>query len=168
MELLSWDLISPIEYSVGEELNFNLHFEAPADTESKKFYVLGGLYTPDETYIAGSLFGILKAAGVDYGVNDTAYTSIWELDPEEGVDLPCKFNLSRTNCLLALFLVRMVGDEPNIDDDEELAQIQAQLVSPIPVGEQIGNIISQYAVPLALIGMMVGVVTIAGRGLFKE
>jgi len=130
MALLSWDLVSPVEYAAGQELVFNLHFEAPANTEAKKFYILGGLYTVDGTYIPDTLFGILKAAEVDYGVNDPAYMSLWELEPEQAVDLPCRFILSQSNCLVALFLMRMVGDAPSLSDDEQIAQILVELTPP--------------------------------------
>ncbi len=136
MALLSSDLASPLEYTAGEEIDFTLHFEAPANAEAKKFYLLGGLYT-DTTYISGSLFGILKAAEVDYGVNSATYMSLWELDPEEAVELPCKFIINRSDCLLVLFLMEMVGDEPELDSDVEIAQILIQLVTPIPIEEEI-------------------------------
>lgn len=130
MAILSWDLVSPVEYIALGELDFNLHFEAPENTKKKKFYILGGLYT-DATYIPDTSFGILKAAEVDYGINDADYVTLWELEPEEEVDLPCKFILDRSNCLLALFLMRMVGDEPSVDDDEQLALIQVELTAPV-------------------------------------
>lgn len=167
MALLSCDLTDPVEYSADNELDFNLHFEAPTNTGKKKFYVLGGLYT-DTSYLSGSLFGILRAVGVDYGINDLTYASIYELEPEESVDLPCKFILNKTDCLLALFLMELVGDEINIDNDIEVAQIQVQLVSPIPIGEQVGGIISQYVTPLAFMGMMVGVLGIIGKEVFRR
>ena len=155
MALISTDLVSPVEYTAGQELSFNLHFEAPADTEAKKFYIMGGLYT-DTTYISGSIFGVLKVAEVDYGVNDATYMSIWELDPEQAVDLPCKFIFNRSNCLLALFLRRMVGDEPSLDDDEDLAQVSVQLTAPVPVSiwEQITPLVSVVFL-LGMVAMMV-------------
>ncbi|GAJ10519.1 unnamed protein product, partial [marine sediment metagenome] len=122
MALLSWDLVGPVEYSANQELDFNLHFEAPSNTTAKKFYIIGGLYT-NTTYISGSLFGILKAEEVDYGVNNAAYMSLWELDPEGGIELPCKFIINRSDCLLVLFLMEMVSDEPELDNDVEVAQI---------------------------------------------
>ncbi len=166
MALLSSDLVSPIEYSAGEELNFNLHFEAPADTKAEKFYVLGGLYT-DTTYVSSSLFGILKAAEVDYGVNDPTYISIWELEPEEAVDLPCCFIFNRTNHLLALFLMRMVGDESSLDEDEQVTQIQAQLTAPKTAWEQIRDMINQNIMPLTAAALMLGMVGLAGREIVK-
>lgn len=167
MTLLSCDLISPVSYDAGQELSFNLHFEAPVDTRVKNFYILGGLYT-DTTYVSGSLFGVLKAAEVDYGVNDATYMSIWELEPEEAVDLPCRFTFNQTNCLLALFLMRMVGDEPSIDSDEQLAQIQALLAVPKTVWEQVQDVISQNVVPLAAVGLMLGIVALVGREIVKK
>lgn len=167
MALLSWDLASPLEYTAGEEISFNLHFEAPANAVAEKFYLLGGLYT-DTTYLSGTLFGILKAAEVDYGVNDPAYLSIWELEPEEAVDLPCKFILNRSDCLLVLFLMKMVGETPSLDDDEELAQIQVQLTALIPIEEEIPGMITQFVIPLAILGMTFGIVGVLGRGMFKR
>lgn len=166
MLLLSSDLVSPVEYTAGNELDFNLHFEAPSNTEAEKFYILGCLYT-NTTYLSGSLFGILRPAEVDYAINDPAYISIWELEPGEGVDLPCKFILSGSNCLLVLFLMRMVGDEPSLDDDEELAQIQTQLTAPVPVEEGIVTVITQSIIPLAAIGLVLGIVGFMARGMFK-
>ena len=156
-EYLSCDLVSPTEYTAGEELSFNLHFEAPGDTVPQKFYILGALYT-DTTYLSGTLFGLLKAAEVDYAVNSDTYISLWELEPEEVVDLPCRLTLDRSDCILALFLMKMAGDAPNLDTDEVVDQVQVQLASPVPAWEQI----TQSMIPvvgvvmvLALVGMMV-------------
>ena len=162
MTLLSWDLTSPLDFVIGGELSFNLHFEAPANTTAKKFYIVGGLYT-DTTYIPGSLFGILKVAEVDYGVNDVTYSSIWELEPDEVVELPCRFTFNQTNCLLALFLMRMVSDIPNLDSDEQIAQIQTQLTAPKTILEEIGNIFPYIAAAMTLV--LVGLVV---SGLFKK
>lgn len=153
MALLSWDLTSPLSYAVGEELILNLHFEAPANTTPKKFYILGGLYI-DTTYISDSLFGILKAAEVDYGINSTTYMSLWALEPGEGVDLPCKLALNHSDCLLALFLMRMVGDEVSLGSDEVVAQVSAQLAAPKPNWGQIQDAISRNIIPIAAIGLL--------------
>lgn len=160
---LSWDLVSPVEYTLGEELNFNLHFEAPSNTTTKKFYIIGGLYT-DTTFISGSLFGVLKAADVDYGVNSSTYMSAWELEPEQVVDLPCRFIINRTNCLLALFLMEMVGDEVDLDNDIEVAQILTELAAPIPVEEEI----MLGVTPLVGGIMLLGIVTMMIQGVFKR
>lgn len=162
MALLSSDLVSPTDYTAGEELAFNLHFEAPANTEAEKFYILGALYS-DTTYIPDTLFYILRAAGVDYGINDTGYLTLWELEPEVGVDLPCKFILGRTNCLLALFLMKMVGDEPSIELDEEVAQITVQLTAPVSVWEGLMPFVGGVMM-LVMVGMMVSGM---GKGLSK-
>ncbi len=163
MVLLSWDLVSPSRYTANNELNFNLHFKAPANTAEKKFYILGGLYT-NTTYISGSLFGILKAAEVDYGVNSPTYMSLWELESEEAVELPCKFIINRSDCLLALFLMEMVGDEVEIDNDIEVAQITTELVTPIPIEEAF----MQSAIPLIGGVVLLGVVGMIVKGMFKE
>lgn len=162
MAYISWDLASPLEYTADQEIDFNLHFEAPANATEKKFYILGGLYTIDEGYIPGSLFGILKAAEVDYGVNSVTYMSVWELDPEEAVELPCKFIINRSDCLLVLFLMEMVGDTSNLDNDIEVAQILTELTTPIPVS------IWETIIPLVGLVMMLGLVTPMMKGMFKR
>lgn len=159
--MISWDLVSLVDYTAGNELEFNLHFKAPANTTAKKFYILGGLYT-DTTYISGSLFGILKAAEVDYGVNSTTYISVWELDPEEEVELSCKFIINKSNCLLALFLMEMVGDEVDLNNDIEIAQISVQLVAPVPVS------IFDQITPLISVAFLFGIIGIMMKGMFKK
>lgn len=165
MALLSWDLISPLSYSISNELSFNLYFEAPINTTPEKFYIIGGLYT-DTTYIPDSLFGVLKAAEVDYGVNSTTYISLWILEPGEGVELPCRFIFNRSDCLLALFLMRMVGEEINFSTDEVVAQISVQLVAPKTVfWEQIQDVIGKNIIPIAVLVLLSGIVadTLMGR-----
>jgi len=159
-EYLSWDLVTPVEYTAGEELSFNVHFEAP---EAGRYYVLGALYT-DTTYISGSLFGLLKAAEVDYAVNSGTYISLWELEPGEAVDLPCRLTFGRSDCTLALFLMKMAGDAPDLETDEVVDQVQVQLASPVPVWEQI----TQSLVPVVGVVMMLGMMGIMMWEAFKE
>ena len=153
MTLLSWDLISPLEYSANQELDFTLHFEAPDNATAKKFYVLGGLYIGTE-YITGSLFGILKAEEVEYGKNSATYISVWELDPEEAVELPCKFIINRSDCLLVLFLMEMLEDTAELDSDIEVAQILVQLTAPIPVEEEIMQSITPFIGGVVALGIL--------------
>ena len=160
-EYLSWDLVGPVEYSAGEELSFNLHFEAPGDTVAQNFYILGALYT-DTTYISGSLFGLLKAAEVDYAVNSDSYITLWELEPGESVDLLCRLTLDRSDCTLALFLMRMTGDTPSLEADEVIDQVQVQLTSPVPTWIQI----TQTVVPFVGVAMALGMVAIMVKGVF--
>jgi len=157
--MLSWDLTSPVEYTAGEELSFNLHFEAP---EAGRYYVLGGLYT-DTTYISGSLFGLLKAAEVDYAVNSDTYISLWELEPGEAVDLPCQLTFDHSDCTLALFLMKMAGDAPDLETDEVVDQVQAELSSPVPVWEQI----TQSMIPVVGMVMVLALVGAMVSGMFK-
>ncbi len=159
MALLSWDVVDPAEYAASQELVFNLHFEAPANTEAEKFYVLGGLYTADATYIPDTLFGILKSVDLDYGINDLVSMSLWELEPEQAVDLPCRFTLDRSDVILGLFLMRLVGDAPSLENDEQVAQIQVQLVAPTSILVQI--------MPLIVIVMMFMMITPMMKGMAK-
>lgn len=124
---LSWDLGAQVEYQAGQELQFILHFSAP---EAKKFYLLGALYTKDLAYIPGTIFGIFQPPGTDYGTGSTEYVTVWELEPEESVDLPCRLTLNRSDVVLGLFLFRMEGDTPSLDVDEDIAVVSVELVSP--------------------------------------
>jgi len=126
---LSWDLGTQVEYTAGEELGFNLHFSAPV---AGKYYLMGAFYTKELAYIPGTLFSIYVPSGVDYGIGSTGYTSVWELEPEGSVDLPCRLALDRSDIVLGLFLFRMEGDEPSLGIDEEIASISTELVSPAP------------------------------------
>jgi len=159
-EYLSWDLVSPTEYTAGGELSFDLHFEAP---EAGRYYLLGALYT-DTTYLSGTLFGLIKAAEVDYAVNSNTYISLWELETEEAVDLSCRLTFNRSDCMMALFLMKMAGDIPSLETDQVIDQVQVQLVSPVPVWEQITE---------SMIPVVGGVMVLAMMGImmweaFKE
>jgi hypothetical protein len=150
--VLSWDLVSPVTYTAGEELSFNLHFEAPVNTEADRYYLLGALYS-DTSYISGSLFGILKPADVDYGVNDPTYMSVWELEPEQAVDLPCRFTFDRSDVILGLFLMKMLGTQPSLDADEQVASVSVQLSSqalPTP------PMTIESVLPMVVVVMMFG------------
>lgn len=131
---LSWNLVSPVEYTAGEELQFTLHLTAPEAVlpRKRKYYILSALYTKDLVYISGTLFSIYVPPGVDYGIGSTEYASVWELEPEQSVDLPCRLTLNRSDVILGLFLFRMEGDVPSLGVDEEIAFISAELVSPTP------------------------------------
>lgn len=130
---LSWDLVSPVEYQAGQELQFTLHFSAPEVMPGKrKYYILCALYTKDLVYIPGTLFAIYAPPGTDYGIGSIEYTSVWELEPEQSMDLPCQLTLDRSDVVLGLFLFRMEGDTPLLGVDEEIAVVSVELVSPAP------------------------------------
>lgn len=150
---ISWDLVSPIEYQAGQELQFTLHFSAPkAVSKKRKYYLLCALYTKDLVYISGTLFAIYVPPGVDYGIGSTEYASVWELEPEQSVDLPCRLALDRSDIVLGLFLFKMEGDVPSLGVDEEIASISAELVSPAPPWT-IESVMGPVAVVMAL-GML--------------
>ena len=163
MTLLSWDLVSPVEYEIGQELDFNLHFEAPENTGVGEFYILGGLY--DVTvYAPGSIFGVIIPAGASYGTNSPTHMSTWRLEPGQAVDLPCKFALNRTDIVMALFLQRITGDEPSLDGDEQIAQIQTQLDVPKTLLEQIPDMLN----PLVAVVVVVGMMQIMSKGISEN
>lgn len=151
---LSWDLESPVEYQAGQELQFTLHFVAPEAVWPRKgkYYILGALYTTALTYIPGTIFAIYVPPSVEYGIGSTEYTSVWELEPEESVDLPCRLTLSRSDVVLGIFLFRIEGDEPSLGVDEEIASVSAELVSPTPPWT-LGSIMSVVAAVMVL-GML--------------
>ena len=131
-ELLTWDLVSPVEYASGQELQFTLHFSAPEVGGQRKYYLLCALYTKDLVYISGTLFSIYVPPGIEYGIGSTQYASVWELAAGESVDLPSRLTLDRSDVVLGLFLFRMEGETPSLGVDEEIASISAELVSPVP------------------------------------
>jgi len=158
--MLSWDVTSPVEYTAGSELSFNLHFEP---SEAGRYYVLGALYL-DSTYESGSMFGLLKADGVDYAVNSDTYVSLWELGPEEAVDIPCRLTLDRSDCTLALFLMMMAGDNPDLGMDEVVDQVEADLVSPVTAWEGI----TQDIIPVVGGIMVLALVATMASSMFRR
>lgn len=126
---LYWDLVSPKEYAAEAELECVLTFSAP---EAGTYYLIGALYTTSLEYISGTLFGVLIPEGSNYAVNSPGYVSLWELEATEEQELPCKFTFNRSDVILGLFLMRMVGDEPSLDDDEQVGSLSVQLSAPVP------------------------------------
>jgi len=125
---LSWNLTSPVSYQAGQELECTISFTAP---EAGKYYLIGALYTALE-YIPGTLFGVLVPEGSDYAVNSVQYTSLWELEADESKVLPCKFTFDRSDVVLGIFLMKMVGDESSLEEDEQVGSLSVQLSSPAP------------------------------------
>lgn len=126
---LSWNLPSPVSYQAGQELELTLNFTAP---EAGKYYLLGALYTTTSEYISGTLFGVLLPEGSDYAVNSAEYTSPWELEADEERELLCKFIFDRSDVVLGVFLMKMSGDEPSFEEDEQVASLSVALSSPAP------------------------------------
>lgn len=148
---ISWDLGSTVSYQAEQELECTLDFSAP---EEGTYYIVGALYTSSLDYITGTLFGVLVPEGSDYGVNSLEYTSLWELEADESKELPCKFTFDRSNVVLGLFLMKMAGDEPSLDDDEEVGSLSTTLSGPQVV--DIGQIMN-LAIMLAIVGLMMGI-----------
>lgn len=152
---LSWNLVSPVEYVAGQDLTFALGITAP---KTGKYYLLGALYDTNLNYISGTLFGVAQPEVSDYAAND-AYSSLWGLEADGKIDLSCRFAFSRTDAVLGLFLMRMVGDSSSLDDDEQIVSASASLSSPAP--------------PVTWESIMLGAITITFIGvimnrLFKE
>ncbi len=147
---LSWDLVSPKEYVAGSELQCTLSFAAP---KVGKYYLLGALYDTALNYISGTLFGALLPEGSDYAVNNMEHASLWELEADEKKDLPCTFTFNRTDVVLGLFLMRMVGDSPSLEDDGQVASLSMELSSPMP------PITFESLIPLVMVVSMCGFMT---------
>ena len=126
---LSSDLVSPVQYTASQELALTLSFTAP---ETASYYLVCALYTSDLVYISGTLFGILLPEGSEYAVNSTEYTSLWELEADEEKELPCKFTFDRSDVVLGVFLMKMIGDVPSFEHDEQIGSLSIQLSSPAP------------------------------------
>jgi len=126
---ISWDLTSPVTYQAEKVLACAISFTAP---EAGKYYLLGALYTTSLEYISGTLFGVLLPEGSDYAVNSTQYTSLWEMGKGEEKQLPCEFTFNRSDLVLGLFLLKMAGEEPSLDADEQIGSLSVRLSSPVP------------------------------------
>jgi len=149
---LIWDLASPVSYQAGNELQLTLGFTAP---DAGEYYLLGALFDANLDYLDGTLFGLLVPEGADYAVNDPQYTSIWEMAEGEGVDLPCRLTLDRSDITLGLFLVKMAGESPSLADDEEVGALSAEL-SAATVGTGLDQVMGA-AVSVMMMGMVMAV-----------
>ena len=147
---LSWNLASPVSYQAGQEFECTIGFTAP---EAGKYYLLGALYTATPEYISGTLFGVLLPEGSDHAVNSVEYTSPWELEADEEKELPCRFIFDRSDVVLGVFLMRMAGDEPSLDADEQVASLSVQLSSPAPPVSPVESILPVVALVMVL-GML--------------
>lgn len=159
---LSWDLVSPTEYTAGEELECIVGFTAPEDDT---YYLIGALYTSGLEYISGTLFGVLLPEGATYAVNSVEYTSLWEMVAGEVGELPCKLTFNRSDVVFGLFLMRLTGTEPSFDDDEEITSLSIQLASPTPPTPPAPPITLESLIAMV---MMVGVVSIMMNQILKE
>ena len=152
---ISWDLEPVVSYQARQELECTLSFTAP---DAGRYYICGALYTSDLEYMSGTLFGVLLPEGADYAVNSAEYTSLWDMEAVEEKELPCKFTFDRSNVVLGVFLMRMVGAEPSWAD-EEIGSLSVQLSSPAP------PITIEQMMLMAAAVMMIGMVTtIAMKG----
>ena len=146
---LSWDITSPKKYTAGNVLALTLTFTAP---EKGNYYLLGALYDSEGNYISGTLFGVLVPEGSDYAINNAQHSSLWELEEDEETELPCQFILDRSNVVLGLFLMEMAGDEPSLENDEEIDSLSVVLNSPaaeVDIGQ-----LMMMAMAIMMLGMV--------------
>ena len=127
-DCLSWDLVPPVEYEVGDKLKLNLQIHAPnVGRKKESFYVVGALYTTALNYIPNTLFYIFVPPGVSYGYNDVSLTTAWELEPDESMTLPCHLTLDRSGVVLGLFLFKVEEHVPSIGVDEQVDAVSVIL-----------------------------------------
>lgn len=152
---LSWNLEAETQYQAGSELQATVSFALPSDGS---YYLLGALYTPDtQQFIQGTLFGVLVPEGADYGTNDPDRVSVFTGNEGEGLDLLCRFAFGQTDVILGFFFLKMTGEAPNLDVDEEVGVLTTRLVKPA------GLDITQLMMPLLLVGMMVPMMGMIGK-----
>ena len=152
---LSWNLEVETQYQAGAELQPTVSFTLPSDGN---FYLLGALFAPDTLqFIQGTLFGVLMPEGADYGVNDPNRVSVFTGNEGESLDLPCRFAFGRTDVILGLFFLKMVGESPNLDVDEEVGVLTTRLVKPA------GFDIGQLLMPMLLVAVMVPMMGMIGK-----
>lgn len=150
------NLASPVSYTAREALEFLLTFSV---SESGSYYVLGALYDSNLNYISGTLFGVLRQGELpaDYlGVNSQTGTTLWTMLEDEEVELDCRFVFGQSSVTMGLFLMRMTGDEPSLDDDEEIASTAIVLEGP-PAPLDMGSIIG-LVIAIGIMGVMVKMV----------
>lgn len=126
---LSWNLTSPVTYQAGQELEYILSFTAP---QMGRYYLIGALYDSSLIYIPGTIFGVLLPEGLEYAINSMEYTSLWELEADEEKELPCKFTFDRSDVVLGMFLMKMIGNVPSFELDEQIGSLSIQLSPPTP------------------------------------
>ena len=143
MPNISTDISSPVSYVAGVELVFKLTLTAPEDGT---YYVIGALYDGNYNLIQGTRFGILLPEGAEYAFNSTEYTQLWELVKDEVKEIDCKLTLSRSSAILGLFLMKMVGESPSLDDDEEKGSTELTLLGAAPAGVDLNAFIGLIAV----------------------
>lgn len=124
MAYISTDLVSPVTYDPGGVLEFELSFTAP---EAGNYYLLGALYDSSRNYISGSLFGVLLSEDKTYMFNSSEQTKPWELGEGDTMTLSCKFSFARSDTIMGLFLMKMAGSAPSLDDDEEAGSVAVSL-----------------------------------------
>lgn len=129
MDHISVDLASPVTYGVGEELEVKATFSAPEDGS---YYLLGALYTADYGYISGTMFGVILPEGATYAINSGTVTQLWEMSEGDEQELDCKLTLGRTGVILGLFLMRLAGETPSLDDDIEIGCVNLTLEERVP------------------------------------
>ena len=153
MSYISIDLESPVTYDAGNILELKVTFSAPQDS---KYYLLGALYTTSYDYILDSMFGVLLPVDTEYAINSYTVTNLWEMTTGDENELNCKFTLPRSDVILGLFLMRLVGDTPSLDDDVEVGSVSVVLEGTIPViPETIDwNSLLGGIVAVGMIGMM--------------
>jgi len=148
LAVIETNLTSPVSYNAGEELPVTITFTAP---QAGVYYLLGGLYTVNYEFIAGTMFGIVLPAGATYYINSYTETQLWEAAAGETEELTCGFTLAMTNIVLSIFLMRMTGSVPSLADDVEEGSVALVLTSEAsPVNLNLGTLVSA----LVIVGLM--------------
>lgn len=148
MAVIETNLSSPVTYNAREELPITVTFTVP---QNGIYYLIGGLYTVNYEYIAGSMFGIILPTGAAYYINSAAETQLWEATTGEIKELTCGLTLTMTNVVLSLFLMRMTGSVPSLTDDVEEGSVALVLTSEdTPVSFNLSALVSA----LVVVGMM--------------
>ncbi len=153
MASLSWSLGVYTAYQAGETLETVVAFTAPEDGS---YYLLGGLYDGDGSFLAGTLFGLVVPPGADYAINSLIETGLWELEAGAETELACKLTFNRTDVILGLFLMKMAGDAPSLEYDEEASSVSTVL-SAANQATDMSSLIGM----LAAVGLMAGMLPVA-------
>lgn len=159
---LSWSLGTSRAYIAREELDVAVRITAP---EHGNYYIVGALYSAEMHMYSGSLFGLLTGPDGIVARNSLSTMSVFSLEGGVELDLTGRLVLSNTDCVLALFLYELLGDEANLDTDMLVDSISAMLVSPVTeVKESMNEIVIAMMTMVIIVMMFPAMTKAVGKG----
>ncbi len=157
---LTWGLGASAGYTVGEVLSTPVKIVAP---EAGTYYIVGALYSVELAMYSGTFFGLLQTPDTVIVSINPATLSVWSFEEDEELDFTAEFSLTTTGCILAIFLYRLTGDIPELEDDVMISSVQALLISPIAQAIEDRNMLFNGLLGAVVLAAMFPVLTNIGR-----